>query len=165
MHAALLCARVMLAAVFALAAVTKLADLAGSRAAVAGFGVPATAAAWLGTVLPLLELAVAFALLPAAVAQIGALGAAALLVLFAAAIARSMVRGEAPDCHCFGQLHSQPAGGRALARNLVLAGVAVFVLAAGAGGHEPSATAWLGGSVPRPRSRSRAESGLRRLLR
>ena len=37
-----------------------------------------------------------------------------------AAIAIAMARGKAPDCHCFGQLHSAPAGWKTLARNGVL---------------------------------------------
>jgi uncharacterized membrane protein YphA (DoxX/SURF4 family) len=41
MHVTLLVIRLVLAAVFVLAGAAKLADLAGSRAAVEGFGVPA----------------------------------------------------------------------------------------------------------------------------
>ena len=142
--AALLCARLLLAGVFALASLAKLADLRGSRAAVAGFGVPERLARSLGTLLPIAELAVAAALLPAGSAREGALGAVALLGVFIAAIARSMARGEAPDCHCFGQLHSEPAGRRTLARNLVLAALAAFVAAEGWSNAGPSATAWVG---------------------
>jgi thiol-disulfide isomerase/thioredoxin len=141
---ALLCARLLLAGVFALASVTKLGDLRGSRAAVAGFGVPERFASTLGTLLPVAELAIAVALLPAGSAREGALGAGVLLVVFVAAIARSMARGEAPDCHCFGQLHSEPAGRRTLARNLVLAAVATFVAAGGWSNAGPSAIAWIG---------------------
>jgi thiol-disulfide isomerase/thioredoxin len=144
MPTALLCARLVLAGVFALASVAKLADLRGSRAAVAGFGVPERIASPLGTLLPVAELAVAVALLPASTARLGGLGAAVLLALFVAAIARSMARGEAPDCHCFGQLHSEPAGRGALARNLVLLALAVFAATGGTGNPGPSATAWLG---------------------
>jgi thiol-disulfide isomerase/thioredoxin len=143
-HAALLIVRLGLAGVFALASATKLADLAGSRAAVEGFGVPERLAAPLGTLLPLVELAVAVALLPSKTARYGAIGAATLLALFAAAIARSISRGEAPDCHCFGQLHSEPAGWRTLARNVVLGGLAVFVIVAGWSNAGTSATAWIG---------------------
>jgi thiol-disulfide isomerase/thioredoxin/uncharacterized membrane protein YphA (DoxX/SURF4 family) len=144
MHTALLIIRLLLAAVFALAAVTKLADLRGSREAVSGFGVPARLAAPLGTLLPFVELAVAVALLPRSSARFGAVGGFALLALFAAAIARSIARGEAPDCHCFGQLHSEPAGWRTLARNGALGGLAAFAAIAGWHGPGPSATAWIG---------------------
>lgn len=53
-------------------------------------------------------------------------------------------RGRAPDCHCFGQLHSGPAGVRAIARNAVLAAVAAFVIAAGWNDPGASATGWVG---------------------
>src|SRR5580658_3698886 len=144
MHVALLGARLVLAAVFAVASATKLADLAGSRTAVAAFGVPERLAAPLGTLLPLAELGVAAALLPAGSARYGALGAAALLVLFVIAIARTIARGEAPDCHCFGQLHSEPAGWRTLARNAALAGLAAFIAVGGWHGAGPSAIGWIG---------------------
>jgi thiol-disulfide isomerase/thioredoxin len=145
MHAALLSVRLLLALVFAIASVAKLLDLSGSRAAVAGFGVPERLAAPLGTLLPFAELAVAVALLPSSSTRYGAVGAFALLVLFVVAIGRSMARGEAPDCHCFGQLHSEPAGPRTLARNAVLGGLAAFVAIAGWTDAGPSVTGWIGG--------------------
>src|ERR1700730_1764375 len=104
MHTALLVTRLLLAAVFATAAIGKLADLAGSRDAVAGFGVPERFARVIGTTLPFAELAVAVSLLPTATARYGSLAAAGLLLAFIAGIARSVARGEAPDCHCFGAL-------------------------------------------------------------
>jgi peroxiredoxin len=144
MHTSLLIARLVLAGVFAVASLSKLADLHGSRAAVAGFGVPERVAGPLGTLLPFAELATAIALLPASWARYGVIGACILLTAFAGAIARSMIRGEAPDCHCFGALHSEPVGARALARDLLLLGVAGFVLAGGWSNAGPSATAWVG---------------------
>ena len=60
--------------------------------------------------MPIAELAVAIALLPVRTARIGGLGALLLLALFTIAIGRSIARGEATDCHCFGQLHSEPIG-------------------------------------------------------
>jgi peroxiredoxin len=53
-----------------------------------------------------------------------------------------MIRGESPDCHCFGQLHSEPVGWSTLIRNLVLAGIAGFALAETAGGAE-APFAWI----------------------
>ena len=132
MDAALVLSRLVLATVFAVAGAAKLADMAGSRAAVAGFGVPERLAVPLGTLLPFAELATAALLLAAATARAGGVAALALLALFGVGIAASMARGKAPDCHCFGQLHSEPAGPRTLARNVVLAGVAGFVAFAGA---------------------------------
>jgi methylamine dehydrogenase accessory protein MauD len=141
MHTTLLIARLILAATFALAGVTKLADLVGTRAAVIGFGVPEALAMPFTILLPLAELAAAALVLASATARAGAVVALGLLTAFAAAIARSMARGEAPDCHCFGQLHSGPAGPKTLGRNVGLAAVAALVLVRGAG---TSATEWIG---------------------
>jgi hypothetical protein len=44
-----------------------------------------------------------------------------------------MVRGRAPDCHCFGQLSSGPIGRRTLIRNALLAVPAAVVVAYGPG--------------------------------
>ena len=145
MDAALLIARLLLAAVFTLAGVAKLSDLKGSRKAIIEFGLPALLASPLGLLLPLAELAVGAALIPASSAWWGALGALALLLLFVVGISINLARGKKPDCHCFGQLHSAPAGWKTLARNGVLAAVAGFVLWEGyEGGAGPSAIAWLG---------------------
>ena len=136
-----LLARLGLAVVFALAGAAKLADLAGSRQAVRGFGVPAPLAGVIGTLLPLAELAVAGSLIVSASARWGAFGALSLLGGFVVGIAAALGRGDVPDCHCFGQLHSAPAGWTTLARNVVFAGVAAVVVLAGPG---LSVGAWLG---------------------
>jgi methylamine dehydrogenase accessory protein MauD len=133
-----------LALVFVVAGVTKLADRSGSRRALADFGVPSSLAAPLGIFLPLAELTVAAALIPSATAWWGALGALALLLLFAAGIGLNLARGHRPDCHCFGQLHSAPAGQSTLVRNGVLAAVAAFILWQGYEGAGPSGFGGLG---------------------
>jgi peroxiredoxin/uncharacterized membrane protein YphA (DoxX/SURF4 family) len=139
----LLVARLLLAAVFAVAALTKLADLAGSWQAMRNFGVPERLAVPLGTLLPIAELAIAITLVPAVSAQWAALGALLLLLLFIAAIGYNLARGRTPDCHCFGQLHSSPAGWPTLARNTSLAAVAAFVVWQGPGDPGLSTVAWL----------------------
>ena len=108
------------------------------------FGVPESLAPPVGLGLPLVELAVAALLLPASTAAWAALAATGLLAAFSVAITRSMATGKAPDCHCFGQLHSEPAGRETLLRNLGLGAAAVFVLAAGWNDPGASAVAWLG---------------------
>ncbi len=120
---------------FVVAAAAKLADRAGSRQTLVDFGVPAWLAPPLGTLLPVAELAVAVTLLPVTTARWGAVGALALLAVFTAAVALSLVRGKAPACRCFGQLTAAPVGPRTLARNGVLLAVAMFV--AVAGWHDP----------------------------
>src|SRR5215218_10673937 len=143
--AAILLDRLLLATVFAVAGVAKLADRAGSRQAIVDFGLPARLATLLGILLPLYELAVAAALIPTPTAWWGAVGALGLLLMFIVGISINLVRGRKPECHCFGQLYSAPAGWKTLARNGVLAAVAGFVLWEGyEGGAGPSAVAWLG---------------------
>src|SRR4051794_17575209 len=123
-----LAARLLLAAVFAVAGAAKLADRAGSRRAAVAFGAPGWSAGAIASGLPLAELVVAGLLLAPATASTGAVGAIVLLTVFAIAIALNLARGRTPDCHCFGQLHSSPAGWRTLARNAALAALAVFTL-------------------------------------
>jgi thiol-disulfide isomerase/thioredoxin/uncharacterized membrane protein YphA (DoxX/SURF4 family) len=138
----LLTARLLLFAIFFLAGVTKLVDRDGSRAAVAGFGVSDRLANPLGLIVPVVELVTALALLVSVTAWAGSVMALALLALFTAAIARSLARGEAPDCHCFGQLHSAPVNGRLVCRNVALAALAGLLVARGSSAVGTSATAW-----------------------
>src|SRR5260221_3600616 len=128
MDVVLFIARLLLAAVFIVAGFAKLADLPGSRQALRDFGVPAVLANPFGALLPLAEIAVAVALIPRVSAWWGALGALALLLLFVAGIGYNLARGRTPDCHCFGQLHSAPAGWTTLIRNGVLALVAGLIV-------------------------------------
>ena len=139
----LLVSRLLLGGVFTVAGVAKLADLPGSRKALAGFGVPAVLVGPLGLLLPLVELAVAAALIPRSTAPYGAAAALVLLLVFAAGIGTSLVRGRRPACHCFGQLHSEPVGWPVLMRNAALGAVAAFVVFAGWTDPGPSATGWL----------------------
>jgi peroxiredoxin/uncharacterized membrane protein YphA (DoxX/SURF4 family) len=133
-------ASILLAVVFATAAASKFADQVGTRQALADFGMPSRSLKAFGVLLPLAEIAIAIALLFEPTARWAAIGALALLVVFMVAIARAMARGEAPDCHCFGQISSSPVGPRTLIRNAVIAVPAVFVVAYGPG---ESIDAWI----------------------
>ena len=144
MDVVLLVARLVLAAVFAVAGLAKLADRAGTRQALRNFGIPAALASPLGVLLPLAELAVAVALVPRPSAWWGAAGALALLLLFVVGIGINLARGRKPDCHCFGQIYSAPIGWPTLARNAVLAAVAGFVVWQGRADAGRSAVGWLG---------------------
>src|SRR5918997_4543842 len=145
MDIALLVARLLLALVFVVAGLAKLADRQGSRQAAVDFGVPGALATPLAVLLPLAELAVATTLIPTTTAWWGAVGALSLLLLFGVGIGANLARGRKPDCHCFGQLHSTPAGWSTLARNGVLAVVAGLVVWQGTSGVGvgPSALGWL----------------------
>jgi uncharacterized membrane protein YphA (DoxX/SURF4 family)/thiol-disulfide isomerase/thioredoxin len=140
----LLLARLLLAVVFVVAGLAKLADRSGSRQALRDFGVPALLAAPLGILLPLAELAVAVALVPTVSAWWGALGALLLLLLFSAGISYNLAHGRSPQCHCFGQLHSAPVGWPTLLRNLVLAAIAGFIVGLGRVNIGPNAVNSLG---------------------
>jgi thiol-disulfide isomerase/thioredoxin/uncharacterized membrane protein YphA (DoxX/SURF4 family) len=144
MNTALLVARVVLAIIFLTAGITKLADRRGSIRAVREFGIPQTLSGPLGTLLPVVEIAVAVALIPLATAKAGAVGAAVLLLGFMTGITVAMAQGNAPDCHCFGQLHSSPAGWKTLVRNTLLFGSALFVAVEGWNSSGTSAVSWLG---------------------
>lgn len=141
----LLIARLLLAVVFVVAGLAKIADLRGSQKAVEGFGVPSFLATPLGTILPFAELAVAIVLIPTAWAFYGAIGAAVLLLAFIIGIGANLSVGRQPDCHCFGQLHSEPVGASTLIRNVILAAVAGFVIWQGAAYNNvgSSAVSWL----------------------
>jgi peroxiredoxin len=144
MDAALLIARLVLALVFLVAGLAKLADRAGTRRGVEDFGVPPRLVSPAALLLPLSELAVAVALMPTATAWWGAVGALVLLLVFVAAIGVNLARGRRPDCHCFGQVYSRPVGPMTLARNGALAAVAAFVVWQGFDSPGRSAVAWLG---------------------
>ena len=140
----LLLARLALAAVFAVAGAAKLADQPGSRKAMQDFGVPAPAAGIAGLLLPIAEIAVAIFLLPVDTARWAAIGGLVLLLAFIGGIAYNLSKGRTPDCHCFGQIHSEPAGPSTLIRNGVLAAVAAAVIGFGWSDPGPSIVGWLG---------------------
>lgn len=144
LSAVLLLARLVLAAVLGLAAATKLADPTGTRRTLLNFGLPARLAPALALLLPLSELAVSLALLPVRTAWWGALGAFGLLGTFMLAISANLAQGRRPDCHCFGQLHSEPVGWPTLVRNAALAALAILLIWRGPERVGPSAFGWLG---------------------
>src|SRR3954470_24846909 len=133
MDAVALAARLLLAAVFVVAGVGKLADLPGFRGTLRGFGLGGRLPRIGAVALPIAELATAAALLVQPLAIWGAGAALLLLVAFTGAIVNALARGDAPDCGCFGALHSAPVGRRQVVRNAALAAPAVFVVAAGPG--------------------------------
>ncbi|HLZ69565.1 MAG TPA: MauE/DoxX family redox-associated membrane protein [Dehalococcoidia bacterium] len=145
MGLALLLARILLAVVFAAAAVAKLADQAGARQALRGLGAPQRGLvpdAWL---LPIFELAVAVLLVPVATAWVAGIVAFVLLLLFSGAVVLSLARGRRPVCHCFGQIAAAPLGRATVVRNLLLLGVAGFVVLAGRQDAGIDVLGWVGG--------------------
>jgi uncharacterized membrane protein YphA (DoxX/SURF4 family) len=141
---AVLVVRYLLALVFVVAALTKLADRPGTRRAIVGFGAPDSVADPLALALPAIELAAAMLLVHGPLAWWGSLLGLLLLLGFSGAIALNLFRGNAPDCHCFGQLYSEPISGWTLVRNGVLAAASGFVTLQGRVNQDPSAFRELG---------------------
>ena len=118
-----------IATLLAHAALAKLADRTLFQQHLAAYGVPAVLLPLLGVLLPLAEAAAALALLTPWRAG-GALLAAALLLLYAGAMAWHRARGRRLDCGCGGE--PLPLSWALVLRNLALAALA---LAAGAPVH------------------------------
>jgi peroxiredoxin/uncharacterized membrane protein YphA (DoxX/SURF4 family) len=121
-------ARLLLAGVFLVSAIAKLLDRKGAVSAIQDFGTPDWASRPLSWLLPFTELAVCFLFAFSSLSRWAAIGALSLLTIFTVAIAVNLIRGRKPDCHCFGQLHSEPIGWKTLARNGVLASLAVLLI-------------------------------------
>jgi thiol-disulfide isomerase/thioredoxin len=130
--------RVVLAVVFLAAGVAKLADRSGTRRSLLDFGCPFWLAAPLSIGVPIAELMVAATLPPVASARAGAAAAFLLLVAFSITIGTAIARGRRVECRCFGQLTSGIVSWRTLARNIVLAAIALTVLLADLGAPPPS---------------------------
>lgn len=134
MEIILLFIRLFLFGVFALAGVTKLLDLKGSEKAVKEFGMPEELATTFAIVLPFAEMVFAVCFLFVEMSWIGSIGALILLLSFIGAMIWQISQGYAPDCHCFGQIHSEPVGKKTLVRNIGIAILALFLAVQGRDG-------------------------------
>jgi peroxiredoxin/uncharacterized membrane protein YphA (DoxX/SURF4 family) len=131
MEVVLLIIRLLLFAILAIAGIGKLLDREGSEKAVKAFGTPEPLVKTLAVLLPIAELIFGFCLLFVSFSWIGAAGALLLLVTFIGGMLIQMIKGEAPDCHCFGQIHSEPVGPKSLIRNIVIAILPIVLLLSG----------------------------------
>jgi hypothetical protein len=123
----MLAARLVLAGIFAVAALAKLADRTGARRAVMAFGVPRAAAAIVGSTMIATEFGIAALLVAGPWTRAGAVAALVVLAGFGAVVLVNLARGQRPECHCFGRLSSGPLGPPTLARNGCFAALAAFV--------------------------------------
>lgn len=123
--------RIVLAAIFALAGIGKLLDLEGSEKAVKDFGTPEELAKFFAVALPFAEIVFAVLLLFTETSWLGAIGALLLLLTFIGGMLWQTAQGKAPDCHCFGQIHSAPVSSKTIIRNAVFAVLALVLIAAG----------------------------------
>lgn len=131
MELLLLVIRSLLAAVFGVAGVAKLVDRDGSRKAMLEFGVPPSISNLAAILLPVVEIAIAFSLLFVKTSWPAAIAGSSLLAFFCAGIVYQLVKGNAPDCHCFGQLHSEPVSVFALVRNVFFFAAGVILVISG----------------------------------
>ena len=127
----LLLIRLTLFAVFGLAAVGKFLDLEGAEKAVREFGVPAEFAKFFALALPFAEAVFAVCFLFVSTSWLGAIGGLILLLSFVGGILWQIAQGRAPDCHCFGQIHSEPVGRKTLIRNIIFSLLALTLVASG----------------------------------
>lgn len=123
--------RLGLAAIFAVAGIGKLLDLEGSEKAVKNFGVPEKSARTVSFLLPIAELAIALFLVFNQTSWFGAIGGTALLLVFIGGMIVQIKKGNAPDCHCFGQIHSEPVGPKSLIRNIIFLLASMLLVGAG----------------------------------
>ncbi len=125
-------ARLVLAAVFAMAAFAKLRALDEFVGVVHNYRVvPEPLVRAVAYALPPLELAVALALLVEPGHSIGALAAGVLLAVFTVAMALNLARGRVEiDCGCFAATLRQRISWGLVGRNVVLIGLAALAMPA-----------------------------------
>ena len=131
MEIVLLLIRLILFGVFALAAIGKLLDPQGSAKAMREFGTPDEFAKTFAIALPFAEIVFGVCFLFTGMSWIGSIGALLLLLTFIGGMLWQISQGKAPDCHCFGQIHSEPVGKKSLIRNIVFALLALVLIAQG----------------------------------
>jgi uncharacterized membrane protein YphA (DoxX/SURF4 family) len=136
--------RLSLAALFALAGVTKLASRQTFRATLGDLGVPRPMRSPLTVVLPVTELLAAILLATpfARVALVGSVAAGGLLVAFSTAAVIAVRRNTVTECSCFGLHGSEPLGLGVIARNAVLLAALAFCVVLTMADPEPGATGW-----------------------
>ncbi len=127
----LLLLRIFLAAIFGIAGTAKLLDLKGSKKAIEEFGVSELISKPLSILLPIAELLIAVSLLFVETSWFGALGGSGLLLIFIGGMLFQISKGNSPDCHCFGQIHSEPVSRNSVIRNIVFALAAGLLILAG----------------------------------
>lgn len=131
MENAFLIIRLLLAAIFGIAGIAKLLDLAGSKKAVEEFGVPKVLAKTVSIALPIAEVLIAVAFLFVETSWFAAIAGTSLLAAFIVGMFVQMAKGNAPDCHCFGQIHSEPISKKSVIRNVIFAVAGIVLIIGG----------------------------------
>jgi peroxiredoxin/uncharacterized membrane protein YphA (DoxX/SURF4 family) len=131
MELLLLIIRLLLFVILAVAGFAKLLDREGAEKAVRAFGTPDPFVRTFAVLIPISELIFGFSLLFVTYSWIGAAGALLLMVTFIGGMLVQMIKGESPDCHCFGQIHSEPVGPKSLIRNILIGVLPIVLLISG----------------------------------
>src|SRR6478752_733023 len=118
MELILLVLRLFLAGILGLAGVGKLLDPAGGEKAMKEFGVPSSLAKSASVALSVGEILLAVALLSTSTSWIGAVATFILMLVFIGGMLWQIAKGRSPDCHCFGQLHTEPVSKKSVVRNI-----------------------------------------------
>lgn len=126
--------RLIFAGVFATAAIAKASDIEGSKRSLKGYGIPAKATLLFSVWLIAVELLLSIGFIFFDTAWGAAVASVILLAVFTGFLAFQLIRGNRQNCHCFGQLMSEPTGSGALIRNGVLLAGAIFLALRGAAG-------------------------------
>ncbi|MEP7076702.1 MAG: TlpA family protein disulfide reductase [Acidobacteriota bacterium] len=137
MESLLLLSRLFLVGIFGVAGITKLMDLKGSETAVRDFGVPKALVTPLSIILSVSEVIIAILLFPLFTSWIAAVAALVFLIWFTIGMGYQMAKGNAPDCHCFGQLYNEPVRVSSLIRNAGFSIPAIFLVYRGVKGQGP----------------------------
>jgi peroxiredoxin/uncharacterized membrane protein YphA (DoxX/SURF4 family) len=131
MEVILLLTRLLFAGIFALAGIGKLLDMKGGEKVMSDFGVPQGFAKTAAIVLSVAEVFIAFLFLSTSTAWLAAIAAILLLAGFIGGMIWQLAQGNAPECHCFGQFHTEPVSMKSLIRNIIFAILALFLVAQG----------------------------------
>lgn len=131
MDTVLLLVRLILVAIFAVAGIGKLLDLSGSKKAVEDFGVPESLSKPIAGLLPIGEILIAVLLFFTGTSWYGAILGLLLMLAFIGGMSYQMYKGNAPDCHCFGAIHSEPVSPKSIIRNVIFAVLALMLVISG----------------------------------
>lgn len=125
---AVIVARMVIAAVFVFAAVPKLIAPRLFAEAIANYHlVPDSMSSIAASVMPVMELVIAVALLIGVKERGAAVASALMLLVFALAMTTTIARGINLDCGCFGAAAEAQVSWLTVARNVLLMVVSIFI--------------------------------------